>query len=54
VLLMKTKVTVKVKADRLNERKTYRHARKRALARLRDGMDLGWTPPGSRDELHDR
>jgi hypothetical protein len=35
-------------------RKTYNLARKRALARLRDGMDLQWTPPRSRVELHER
>jgi hypothetical protein len=29
-------------------------ARRRALARLRKGLDLRWTPPGSRDEVHDR
>ena len=38
----------------VRERKTYDRARKRALARLRDGMDLGWTPAASRDELHER
>jgi hypothetical protein len=38
----------------VRERKTYQRARKRALARLREGMDLGWTPPRSRDELHER
>jgi hypothetical protein len=38
----------------LRERKTYERARKRALARLRDGLDLQWTPPRSRDELHER
>lgn len=32
--------------------KTYENARKRALARLRDGIDLQWTPSRSRDELH--
>jgi len=36
------------------ERKTYDRARKRALARLREGLDLQWTPPRSRDELHER
>ena len=45
-------------ADRLEqivrERKTYERARKRALARLREGLDLQWTPPRSRDELHER
>jgi hypothetical protein len=45
-------------ADKLEElvreRAGYNRARKRALARLRAGMDLGWTRPGSRDELHER
>ena len=41
--------------DRIvRERKTYDRARKRALARLRDGLDLHWTPPRSRTELHER
>jgi hypothetical protein len=38
----------------VRDRKTYERARKRALARLREGLDLQWTPPGSRDELHER
>lgn len=38
----------------VHERKTYERARKRALARLREGLDLQWTPPRSRDELHER
>jgi len=38
----------------VRERTGYDRARKRALARLRVGMDLGWTRPGSRDELHER
>ncbi len=38
----------------VRERKTYDRARKRALARLREGLDLQWTPPRSRDELHER
>jgi hypothetical protein len=38
----------------VRERKGYDRARKRALARLRVGMDLGWTRPTSRDELHER
>jgi hypothetical protein len=45
-------------ADRLEamvrERKAYDRARRRALARLRSGLDLQWTPPVSRDELHER
>jgi predicted DNA-binding protein len=38
----------------VREREGYDRARKRALARLRAGMDLGWTRPRSRDELHER
>jgi hypothetical protein len=45
-------------ADKLEElvreRAGYDRARKRALSRLRVGMDLGWTRPNSRDELHER
>jgi hypothetical protein len=44
--------------DRLEElvrrHKAYDAARRRALARLRKGYDLQWTPPSSRDELHER
>ena len=35
-------------------RKGYQQARKRALTRLRKGFDLRWTPPTTRDELHER
>jgi hypothetical protein len=38
----------------VRQRKTYDRARKRALARLKEGIDLQWTPPRSRDELHER
>ncbi len=38
----------------VRERKTYERARKRPLARLREGLDLQRTPPRSRDELHER
>jgi len=38
----------------VRERKGYDRARKRALARLRVDMDLGWTRPPSRNELHRR
>ena len=45
-------------ADRLEEvvreRKGYESARRSALARLETGFDLNWTPPRSRDELHER
>lgn len=36
------------------ERKAFDRSRKRALARLRDGFDLNWKRPRSRDELHER
>lgn len=38
----------------VRERKTYERARKRAVARLRKGLDIDWTPPRSRNELHER
>ncbi len=38
----------------VRERKGYDRARKRAIARLRKGFKLGWVPPRSRDELHER
>jgi hypothetical protein len=38
----------------VRERKAFDQARRRALARLREGMDLQWTPPKSRDEIHER
>ena len=38
----------------VRERKTFDRARRRALARLREGFDLQWVPSGRRDELHER
>ncbi|HXM67928.1 MAG TPA: hypothetical protein VN911_14435 [Candidatus Acidoferrum sp.] len=38
----------------VRDRQTYHRARKRALSRLREGMDLRWTPPKSRGEIHER
>jgi hypothetical protein len=38
----------------IRQRKGYDRARKRVLAQLRKGLDLGWTRPASRDELHER
>ena len=38
----------------IRERKAFDKARRRALARLRSGLDLRWTPPQSRDELYKR
>ena len=38
----------------VRERKAFERARRRALARLREGLDLRWTPHRTRDELHER
>ena len=38
----------------VRERKAFERAKRRALARLREGFDLRWTPPQSRDQLHER
>jgi predicted XRE-type DNA-binding protein len=36
------------------QRRSFSSARRRAVDRLRKGLDLQWTPPASRDALHDR
>ncbi len=41
-------------AEIVRLRTRYDRARKRAIARLRKGFNLGWTPPRSRHELHTR
>ena len=38
----------------VRERKAFDKARRRALTRLRQGLDLRWTPPRLRDEIHER
>jgi hypothetical protein len=38
----------------VRQRKGYDRSRKRAVARLHKGFDLGWTAPRSRDEIHER
>jgi hypothetical protein len=38
----------------VRERKAFERARRRALARLREGIDLRWTPARTRDDLHER
>jgi hypothetical protein len=38
----------------VRERRSYERARKRALARLRDGLQINWKRPRSREELHER
>jgi hypothetical protein len=36
------------------QRKSYDRSKRRALARLRKGFELGFIRPASRDELHER
>lgn len=36
------------------ERRAFRNAKRRALKRLRTGLDLRWSPQRSRDDLHQR
>jgi hypothetical protein len=38
----------------VRERKGYDEARRSAVARLRTGFELDFTPPSSRGELHER
>jgi len=38
----------------VRQRRAFNLAHRRALARLRGGIDLRWTPPRSREELHER
>ena len=38
----------------VHRRRLYERARRSALARLKTGYDLHWTPPQSRDELYER
>jgi hypothetical protein len=38
----------------VREKKGYEQARRRAIAQMRKGMNLGFTPPKSRDELYER
>lgn len=40
--------------ETVRSRKEYARARKRALARLREGFDLKWSPFASREQLHER
>jgi hypothetical protein len=41
-------------AEIVRERKGFAQARERALARLREGIDLSWTPGRSRYSVHER
>ena len=40
--------------DLVRQDKRYEAAKRRAMQRLSRVLDLGWTPPESRDELHER
>ena len=40
--------------EAVRERKGFNQARRSALARLRSGFDLRWTPSRSRGEMHER
>jgi predicted transcriptional regulator len=41
-------------AKAVRDSEGYEKAKRRALARLKRGYNLGFTPPASRDELHER
>lgn len=38
----------------VRQRKSYARSKRRALARLRKGFELGWVRPASRDEIYER
>jgi predicted transcriptional regulator len=38
----------------VREREGYEQAKRQALAAIKKGLELGFAPPGSRDELHER
>jgi len=40
--------------EMVRREKAYSAAKRRAIARLRKGLDLGWVPPLDRQELHER
>jgi hypothetical protein len=41
-------------ASEVIQHKSFEAARRRAVARLRQGLDLQWTPARSSQEVHDR
>jgi predicted XRE-type DNA-binding protein len=53
ITVVAEQMSVKPKATP-RQRRAFSSARRRAVARLRKGLDLQWTPPASRDALHDR
>jgi hypothetical protein len=42
------------KAAAVQKPTSFKKARRRALARLRAGLDLKWTPERTREKLHER
>lgn len=40
--------------EAVRQRRRYQQAKDRALSRLHSGLNLEWTPPGSRDEIYER
>ena len=53
ITVVAEQMTLKSKATP-GQRRSFTSARRRAVARLRKGLDLQWTPPASRDALHER
>jgi predicted XRE-type DNA-binding protein len=53
ITVVAEQMSVKPKATP-RQRRSFSSARRRAVARLRKGLDLQWTAPASRDALHDR
>jgi len=49
---MKTKILDRLQS--LVRELKFKRARRRALARLKKGLRLGWTPPQTRDDLYKR
>jgi hypothetical protein len=49
-----SQLLTEVLEEQLRQLKGYEAARRRSVARLRRGYDLGWQKPASRDELHER
>ena len=53
ITVIAAQIALKPKATP-GQRRSFTSARRRAVARLRKGLDLQWTPPASRDALHER
>jgi predicted XRE-type DNA-binding protein len=53
ITVVAEQMTLKPKATP-GQRRSFTSAKRQAVARLRKGIDLQWTPPASRDALHER